>query len=520
MSHLIVHQSGSPILEYNQPALLSSLLTKIGFAPDMPCGGKQRCLKCKVIATGALSPLSAREEQLLTEDEKKRGIRFACMATALGDVEVTLLNQTAHAQIMTDGSLGSITPEPWGKQYGAAIDIGTTTVAAYLYRLDTPRPLQTSAAKNPQAAFGADVISRIERSLAGDAPALAEAIRQCLRERLQELCGRQSLPLSALDSLVITGNTAMLYLLCEQSPASIATAPFEQDRYFGEFLTGADIGLPDLTAQIYLSRCISAYVGGDITTALLASGLAQSEPPSLLVDIGTNGEMVLHANGKLLGCSTAAGPAFEGAGIAMGMPAADGAISRVFATDGGIGCTVIGDVPARGICGSGIVDALAVMLEYGIVDETGCILEEDHAFTAFVEDYNGEPAFRLPDTAVFITQKDIRAIQLGKSAVCAGIETLIQTAGLHNADIAALKIAGGFGSFLNVQSAERIGLIPAGFAAKATAIGNAAAMGASMALLSRSALDESEQLARRTETVELSTSPTFMDAYVNGMLFP
>jgi len=515
----IIKGTESTILEYIHPTLLSTLLTQTGFPIDMPCGGNQRCLKCKVIARGELSALSAKEEQFLTDEEKRMGVRFACMTTAIGDVQVTEPTQLENQQIMTDGQKFNVELAPWGSVYGVAIDIGTTTVAAYLYRIEDGQLLQTSGAKNPQSSFGADVVSRIEKALNGSAAALSSVIRHCLLDLVQQMCTPQGLNIHEVDSAVITGNTAMLYLLCEHSPASIATAPFLQDRFFGEFIQSSKLGIPELNTRVYLPRCISAYVGGDITTAMLASEVYKSFSPTLLVDIGTNGEMVLHKDSQLLGCSTAAGPAFEGAGIAMGMPAADGAISMVTLQDGLIICGIIGGVPSKGICGSGIVDAVAVMLECGIVDETGCMVEENHNFTDFMVEIDDQIAFQLPGTSVIITQKDIRAIQLGKAAICAGILTLIDSAGLTEDDVSYLLIAGGFGSFLNVQSAERIGLIPLGFAAKATAIGNAAAMGAAMILLSLPMLKKSEQLAIQTQTVELTTSASFMDTYVNCMLF-
>ena len=241
--------------------------------------------------------------------------------------------------------------------------------------------------------------------------------------------------------------------------------------------------------------------------------------PELLVDIGTNGEMALAAGGKMLCCSTAAGPAFEGAGIYQGMNAKEGAVSRVFLENGKIRCSVIGGVEAKGICGSGIVDAVAVMVKAGILDETGIINEEDHAFEGDITEVEEQPAFRLPGTQVVITQKDIRAVQLAKSAVCSGMLTLIEEAGMQPKDVKRLTIAGGFGAFIDVQSAQTIGLIPPGFAAKAVAVGNAAGTGASMVLLSEEVRRSSEKLAKRAETVELSSSPRFMDYYVENMLF-
>lgn len=510
---------------FTAPAKLSSLFAQKGISVEMPCGGRQKCLKCKVKVTGSLSPMSERESSLLTDEEKKQSIRYACMTDALGDVEAELLTDRLYSDsILTHGYLPPFEPEPWGRDFGVAVDIGTTTVAAYLYRLPDGTLVKTLAEKNPQSVFGADVISRLQKSLDGDRDALASAIRGCVSRLITQLCDWASISAEKANSIVLTGNTAMLYLLCGLNPKSITMVPFEQDCYFGMFMTGNELDLP-INSRVYLPRCISAYVGADITSALLAAefvknGEVAPGSPKLLVDIGTNGEMALSANGRLWCCSTAAGPAFEGAGIHNGMPARTGAIFKVKADNHRIVCSVIGNEPATGICGSGLLDAVSVMYETGVFDETGVILEQGHRFTDYITDVNGQPAFRLPKTNVILTQQDIRAVQLAKSAICAGMLTLIQKAGFTPDDIEELIIAGGFGSHINVKSAETIGLIPRGFADRAHVIGNAAGSGASMILLSDTIRRQSEQIGNLATTVELSTDQFFMDTYIDGMMFP
>lgn len=521
----IVRGENRTSLAYDTPVLLSTVFADQGIPVEMPCGGRQRCLKCKVKASGALSPMGEREKGLLTPEEKTAGIRFACMAMVTGDATVVLPAAAVTDRIVTAGEIPPFDLAPWGKTYGAAADIGTTTVALYVYDLCRGTLLGSASERNPQALFGADVISRIERSMAGDGGALASSIRECLSRMLTAVCEEHGVPMDEIDSVVLTGNTAMLYLLCDENPASIAAAPFEQDDYFGRFQAAQSLSLPlPERTRIYLPRCISAYVGADITTALMAAGFdrlagVSGHAPELLVDIGTNGEMALAAGGRLLCCSTAAGPAFEGAGIYQGMNAKEGAVSRVKLEKGEIRCAVIGGGEAKGICGSGIVDAVAVMVKTGILEESGLLNEEDHAFTAFMTEADGQAAFRLPGTGVVITQKDIRAVQLAKSAICAGMTTLISEAGLRPEEVRRLSIAGGFGAFIDVESAETIGLIPRGFAAKAKAIGNAAGAGASMTLLSDELRRRAETVAAGAETVELSTSPRFIDAYVENILF-
>ncbi len=528
MIHLtIVRGDNTTLLEYPEPVLLSTVFAERGLLVEMPCGGKQRCLKCRVQAQGTLSPLTDREREHLTAQEIAAGWRYACMTTALGDAVIRLPERARDAdRIVTGGREVEVTLQPWGKRFGAAVDIGTTTLAMYLYDLASGEQLSTAARRNPQAVYGADVISRLEKSLGGERQGLADCIRRALAEMLAECCAGRGMTTEQVDSLVITGNTAMLYLLCAQDPSSITAAPFAQDRFFGEFLDASAFGLPMAPgAQVYLTRSISAYVGGDITTALLSAGLyggalAADRPPRLLVDIGTNGEMALAAGGRLLCCSTAAGPAFEGAGIYQGMNAHNGAVSRVALRGDTMVCEVIGGGAAKGICGSGILDAVAVLLDAGVVDETGLFNEEGHAFKAAMTEVDGLLAFRLPGTQVLVTQKDIRAVQLAKSAICAGMTTLLAEAEIPAEEVSELLIAGGFGSFVRVASAARIGLIPKALAGCARAIGNAAGAGAGAVLLSDPLRLASERLAAGAETVELAADPRFMEAYVDGMLFP
>ena len=244
-------------------------------------------------------------------------------------------------------------------------------------------------------------------------------------------------------------------------------------------------------------------MGADITAAITASGLCRSEQTRLLADIGTNGEMALWHGGSLRCCSTAAGPAFEGAGLSMGMQGADGAVDHLRVEDGALAAHVIGGGEPKGICGSGVVDAVACLLELELLDETG-YLEDDPAVLC---------------GAVSLTQKDVRMIQLAKSAVCAGMRTLAHHAGLRWDEVAELIVAGGFGSYLNLESAGKIGLIPEEMTGRTRAVGNASLDGAAMMLLDTALRSESEKMALGAETVDLSTDPVFMESYTEGMFF-
>lgn len=469
-----------------------------------PCGGHGRCGKCRVIARGALSPVCEAERQHLSAAELSRGVRLACLCTVEGDCTVTS-EAAAPLQILTKGSGGAIALAPTFRSLGVAIDLGTTTLAAKL--LDrTGACLATKAAPNPQAQWGADVISRIEAALRGEKTALSTAVREAIDALLAALATAAGRRAGEIDRVVITGNSAMLHLLTEADVTPLSRAPFAIERRFGETLCAKDLSLTALCPDtpVYLPPCIASFVGADTTCALLATGLLESDAPALLCDIGTNGEMALVTGGTLTVCSTAAGPALEGVGISMGMQATDGAIDAVSLVNGLPFSHVIGEGPARGICGSGLVDAVACLLDAEEMDETGLL---SHPFAA------------LTDT-VCLTQQDIRAVQTAKAAIAAGIEALLSTAGLSATDVTAFHLAGGFGSYLNLRSATRIGLFPHALKKCALIAGNAALSGAVMLLLDADA----EALCRRIVTdaihLELATNKAFTNAFVEGMLFP
>ncbi len=470
---------------------------------EKPCGGHGKCGKCKVIARGELSEITEAERELLSTSELERGVRLACIAKACGDCTVESLAAADEASILTASS------ELWGdikpsfKKYGVAIDIGTTTLAARLYGKDGTL-LSECSRLNPQSEFGGDVISRIEAALGGKAELLSKAVLGAIDGMTEDLALRASISEKEIDSLVITGNTVMLSLLVGENVEPFSHAPFDAKRLFGETLTAAELGITkaDPDASVYLPPCISAFVGADTVCALLATALC-GQDRAMLVDIGTNGEMALWHNGRLTVCSTAAGPAFEGVGISMGMRGSRGAIDKVSSSEGELCVHVIGDSQAVGICGSGLVDAAATMLELEIIDETG-FLEDD--------------PFILSES-VSLTAKDVRMLQLAKSAICAGLLTLAESQGVDMSEVTALFIAGGFGHYLNKENAARIGLLPQRLAEISEAVGNAALGGASMLLMNSELREEAERMASRADTLELSTSPIFSEKFMLGMMF-
>ncbi len=481
-------------------AKLSSLLFT-----DMPCGGHGRCGKCKVKAYGGLSELTDAEAAHLTQAELKSGVRLACMTCVEGDAVIEALPFTGvGGKILTSGDAADFPLEPAFKKYGAAVDIGTTTLAARLYNADG-KALAETGMLNPQISFGADVISRIESALKGSDGALANSVSGALDGIIRSLANTAGIPAKEIESIVITGNTAMLYLLTNTSVEPLSHAPFRARRLFGEVVTAQSLKLRSVNpdTKIYLPDCISAFVGADTVCALISTGIYKSENTELLTDIGTNGEIALKYGEKLTVCSTAAGPAFEGVGISMGMRGELGAIDRVKIENGVLKAHVIGDTAPRGLCGSGLIDAVACLLDTGVLDETGYL--------------NGDSAVIAPP--VVLKNEDIRAVQLAKSAICAGINTLLKASSLSPESISSLYVAGGFGSCLNMENAGKIGLIPKPLVSKVKVAGNAALSGAAILLLNKSLRKEAAKTAKTATVLELSANPVFANEYMENMLF-
>ena len=403
--------------------------------------------------------------------------------------------------------------------HAVVLDIGTTTVASLLVEMEQGRVLASLGERNAQAPFGADVISRIQQQTEwrathhGNADPLRMVIVRQLDAMLTSLLDKAGL--DHADCIAIAGNTSMMHLLCGLPTQHIAMAPFVPVTLGARRLPARALGLA-ADAPVFLLPGISAYVGADIVASLLAADAHHGQLPFLLVDLGTNAEIVLGVNDTLYACSAAAGPCFEGATLSCGMAGQDGAIDTVTADPVvGLTFTTLGQQPPKGVCGSGILDAVAVLLDAGLLDETGCLHADDTPLGRRVMDDALEfiPGIRL-------TQRDIREIQLAKAAVRAGVEILLQQAGLSVKSIACLYLAGGFGSSLAPRSAARIGLIPTELAGRSKPLGNAACFGALRYIMEDNAVENAASLVQRTRYIELSAHPSFSDFYIDHICFP
>ena len=489
-----------------------SLFTRIGAVGlflDSPCAGIGKCGKCKV-------KLSPDGEEVL-----------ACRTFVEGDMNV-YLPDALEMQIADSGTTsaaqGAITRVPGEAlegRFGVAIDIGTTTVVAHLTELESGIRVATASGVNAQRTFGADVISRIQYSAANGHETLTRLIREQLSSLILEACTASGVSTDDIEYIAIAGNTIMEHFAAGYSPVGMGVVPFSPISLFGDELpAGEDLPVAK-NAKVYFAPAISSYVGGDITAGMLAAKLEDTKGPVVYLDIGTNGEIVLKNGDMYYTCATAAGPAFEGAEITMGMAAVNGAINHC-RWENGIILSVIGDVEPRGLCGSGLLDALAILLDCGVVDESGRMLdadEIDHPISEFICDVDGKNAFFL-SSDVYLSASDVRKLQLAKSAIAAGIQTLLHHVGIDEEEIAQFVLAGGFGSYMNQYSAARIGLFPSCFLPVSSTLGNTAGEGAAIAVFSEDARTKLEDMRRRCEYIELSTSMVFNEQFVEQMMFP
>lgn len=446
-----------------------------------------------------------------------------------------LLRQTPDLTAVTfQGELMALEPgDTTEYAFGCAVDIGTTTVVCSLHDLRTGRQLAIATAFNPQRAYGADVLARIDFSLAdANLEKLQSLIVEQINSLIEEVRVQADIDREKIYVLSVVGNTTMQHLFLGLSPSHIAVPPFVGVLYAGLSFPVADLGIRiNPNGKITLLPHVAGYVGADIVAGVLATSLYREERPSLLIDVGTNAEIVLAAQGSLYACSAAAGPAFEGANISSGMRAGSGAIDRVWLDEGEIHYSVIGQTEAKGLCGSGLIDVMAELLKVGLIDSTGRLLTREEA-----EEVVGPVlAGRLREEAdgnyfvltekggvpqVSLTQGDIRQVQLAKSAILAGIRILTKEMGIEMQDIQRIYLAGSFGNVLNKVNARAVGLIPPAVSEeKVQYAGNSAHVGAQLNLLRFDTEHLARKIVRKIKYIELSDRMDFTEEFTEAMFF-
>ncbi len=488
------------VLEVARGTPLQEILFAHGV--EFPCGGQGRCKGCRVRVLSGEVPAGPVEEGILTPAELAEGWRLACRIRA--EADLTLEIRQWESAILTDHTAFEYRAR---EGLGVAVDLGTTTLAAQLLDLNTADVLGVQTGLNPQAAFGADVMSRVQYALSGTGKTmLCDLIRDGISSLIADLRKNAGVDRLPIADVVIVGNSVMHHLFCGIDIAPLAHYPFVPLRDGLEVFDAASLGwtIPG-NPMVRFLPCLGGFVGSDILAGIIATGMHESRELVALIDLGTNGEIVLSGGGRLMCASTAAGPAFEGARIRMGMQATTGAVAGVEISDGKVRCRVLGGGAARGICGSGLVDAVAAGLHIGAILSNGRLAE-------------GKPEWELMP-GIALCQNDIRELQLAKGAIAAAIHLLLGRWGASMKDVARVCLAGAFGNYINRDSARRIGLyeFPVD---RIEPAGNTALLGAKIALCNAERTDDFADLRRRMEHVPLAANPVFEETFVASMLFP
>lgn len=478
---------------------------------DAICAGRGTCGKCKVQFLEGCSIPTKEDENFFTEKELANGWRLACKAVIQREcvVSIEMSGEEKYAVVTEYASERKSQQSVEKSYYGIAVDIGTTTIAMQLLELHSKIIEDTYTAINRQRSYGADVISRIQASNEGKKERLRQSILEDLEQGIEELHSRNHVTVKEIG---ISGNTTMISLLMGYSCEGLGAYPFTpvnidavETDYFTIF------GNHRHTCKLRILPGISAFVGGDITAGLLACGFDRKEKVSILVDLGTNGEMAIGNQDKIFVTSTAAGPAFEGGNIICGTGSIPGAISHVTYKNNGFELETIGKQEASGICGTGVIDITYELLKQKLIDETGLLNDK------FFED--GILLAKSKEGEIRFYQKDIREIQLAKAAIRAGLETLLVNYGVGYDEIDDIYIAGGFGYKMDIDKAIGIGLFPKACKNKLKAIGNSSLKGNLIYLTEKDAKERMRKITQLSEEVSLAASSTFYELYLQHMCF-
>ncbi len=511
MPKITLYPSGIS-LEYEPGQSLLEILVKHNIYMDNPCNGKGTCEKCQVEINGK--------------------VQLSCQMYPTTDIEAKLLKQEKEHVVLTTGYLPDFERDALTEEqtYGLAIDIGTTTVVCSLIDMKNGKEITSASVVNPQKKYGFDVLTRISYEIEhpdSGIKELQESIVSGLNELIEETCKKANISKSDVSKAAVAANTTMLHMLLGVDARPIGQAPYEPVFLEAQEVDAEKIGLKvGEKAKVYCLPNASAYVGSDIIAGIHVCDLPNMAGNVLFIDIGTNGEMALSRNGKLLSCSCAAGPALEGMNITAGMRAEAGAIEDLKINENGMELQVIGDVAPSGICGSGILNAIKELLRTGIIRKEGAFirlekLDEDDYRRKYIRMDGKKREFLLaPEQGIIISQSDVRQVQLAKGAILSGIIALLNAADLPMDALDKVIVAGQFGSHLSADCLVGTGILPKEVKDKITYVGNTSKTGAYMALLSNKARKQMEDMAKCIEHIELSKLDSYERLFADCLIFP
>ncbi|MFA7076598.1 MAG: ASKHA domain-containing protein [Candidatus Izemoplasmatales bacterium] len=489
MNKIIIHISNEVKVVYAETNdNLLQVLRNNKIYISSPCGGRGVCNKCLV--------------KLINENKYEK----ACQITISKDMEIEIISNKGEG---LHNYTNKSTQGEKKNSYGLCVDIGTTTLAIYLIDSNQLIVRDSKSCLNPQSSYGADVISRISACIQGRLEELQTIIIDVINEAIIDFTNMYSI--NEIDNVYIAANPIMLHIVAKKSPITLGYAPYTPLFLDLIEVTGESLGIK--ASRVLLMPSISSFIGSDITMGLISSNII-NDSCSILIDFGTNGEMVLKHNKKYFAVSTATGPAFEGANITMGMGGVEGAINRVQIIDEKL-ClsTVLGE--PKGIAGSGLIDIIGILLNIGLIDEYGAFnYESNH----FLKEYLNDEKFYLSEN-IYITQSDIRQFQLAKSAIKSGILTLFNYAQLEVEEIEKVYIAGGFGFYLDYANAVTTGIIPHNFLGKIIPLGNASGQGLIECMLEEKNILIATTIAKTVQVIELTNNKTFSEYFIENMIF-
>jgi uncharacterized 2Fe-2S/4Fe-4S cluster protein (DUF4445 family) len=532
-------------------------LRRGGYEIEGPCNGQGICGKCRIRVKNPADVPQTPHRRISETEAREKGIRLACRLIPPGDITVHLPDDfSVDARILEGEHLDGIELKPaavvvsrkdaywlqyagedsevilqkWGAHFsakGLAIDIGTTTLVVTLFCLVSGKELSTASSINPQTKFGHDILSRIQKGSTEEGLAeVAGVVRKELNRLVQKACNKSSAAVDEILDVVIGGNTTMLTLVAAINPKPLGRLPFTVDIKAGVSYAAKDFGLDiNPAGRVYVPPIVHAFIGSDITAGVLACGCLEKKKPSLFVDVGTNGEMGINNDGRFIVASTAAGPAFEGMGVSCGIRAVPGAVEAAYFDGEKIDIKTIDAQPARGICGSGIIDIMASLLKAGVVNPAGRIKtpEQKEDLQASVAEglmlIDDQPVFNIADN-VFFSQADIRQLQLAKGAIRTGIDMLMSEANVTAEDLEDITLAGAFGYHLRPDSLATIGLIPEKLARKVRFAGNTSKTGCAMMLIDASLREYLEKQVQSVEHLPLAEKISFQELFIENLNFP